>query len=84
MLVPDLKPLFQIYDVYQQLDMVKGHMTNRVNEGTAFLEFLKERVSYTTNKRAEIIQQIMNITQLLQDMSCLLLEYEKALTLLRQ
>ncbi|GCE19973.1 hypothetical protein [Dictyobacter kobayashii] len=75
-------PLAQVYASHQQLDKVKKHLTSRVADSTAFLEFLKENIGTGTSKGDEIAIQLTNVTQLLVDMQRLLFDYERAASFL--
>lgn len=74
----DLTILFQAYTNHQQLDQRKGDLASRVREVTTFLNFLKQNVANTASGREELIVRLNHATSLLDDMSRLLAEYEKA------
>ncbi|MBA2681815.1 MAG: hypothetical protein H0U76_25895 [Ktedonobacteraceae bacterium] len=74
----DLTVLSQAYTTHQQLDRLKGDLAGRVREVTTFLNFLKQNVANTASGREELIVRLNYATNLLDDMSRLLTEYEKA------
>lgn len=78
----DLASLCYAYDTHQQLNRLKGHLSNRVCEGTAFLNFLQQRVEIAAGTQKEVLVQLNAMAELLYDMSLLLAEYEKAASLL--
>ena len=78
----DLTVLFQAYTTHQQLDRLKGDLTSRVREVTNFLNFLKQNVTSTASGREELIVRLNYATNLLDDMSRLLTEYERAVSTL--
>ena len=73
----DLTLLLQAYTAHQQLDRLKGDLVARVREVTTFLNFLKQDIA-TTSGREELIVRLNYATTLLDEMSRLLAEYEKA------
>ena len=74
----NLTPLLQIYEAHLQLNERKGGIMSRVNDMTAFLEFLKESFDDNFNKRDEFILQLNLVIRLLFDLSRLLSDYEHA------
>jgi hypothetical protein len=74
----DLTVLSQAYTAHKQLDRLKGDLVGRVREVTTFLNFLKKNVANNASGREELITRLNHATNLLDDMSRLLLEYEKA------
>lgn len=79
---PHLMALFQAYNTQQQLGQLKGDLVGRVREVTTFLNFLKQNVIHTSNGREELIVRINCATGLIEDMLQLLMEYEKAASML--
>ncbi len=74
----DLTVLSQAYTAHRQLDRLKGDLVGRVREVTTFLNFLKKNVANNVSGREELIVRLNHATNLLDDMSRLLAEYEKA------
>ncbi len=74
----DLTVLSQAYTAHRQLDRLKGDLVGRVREVTTFLNFLKKNVANNVSGREELIVRLNHATDLLDDMSRLLAEYEKA------
>lgn len=77
-----LAPLFQAYEAHMQLNERKGSISNRVNEMTAFLEFLKESFDDSFKKRDDFVLQVNKIIRLLSDLAHILEDYEHAVSLL--
>ncbi len=78
----ELTSLFSVYQAHQRLNEKRGLMVRRISEAAAFLEFLKEGQSGDgdthISKRDEILLQLNNVGRLLQELSHLLTDYEKA------
>ncbi|GER88801.1 hypothetical protein KDW_29630 [Dictyobacter vulcani] len=76
--------LARVYVNHQQLHKLKGHVSMRVAESTAFLAFIKELSKGTSSTHEEIATQINNVVKVLSDLQCLLADYERAASLLLQ
>ncbi|GCF09078.1 hypothetical protein [Dictyobacter arantiisoli] len=72
-----LSLLAQVYTHHQQLIHMKGHYAHRINESTAFLEFLKERFVPQASEQPELVKHIDGVVKLLLDMQHLLAGYER-------
>lgn len=76
----DITPLMHVYGRHLQLQERKGTLTGCGRDATAFLIFLEEGLGQTFIRRGEVIGQIKSITGLLNDLTCLLAEYEQAMS----
>lgn len=80
----NIAQLARAYVNHQQLNKLKGQLSIRVAEGTAFLAFIKELSTGTSSKNEEILTQLNKLTKMLSEMQCLLVDYERAASLLLQ
>jgi hypothetical protein len=74
----DITPLMRVYGAHLQFQQRKGSLVNLVNDATAFLIFLEERLGPRLSKRQEIVEQLRVVAELFHDLSSMLSDYEQA------
>lgn len=78
----EIAPLLGVYQAHQHLQATKGPIATRVGSKLAFLQFLKERIRQDHKQRAEITNQLNEITILFHEIVQLLTDYESATSVL--
>jgi hypothetical protein len=77
-----LTSLAYVYDAHQRLNAGTAAIPRHLNDAITFLKFLEESLDSNFNKRDEIVAQMQKIIQLLDDISHLLANYERAMSIL--
>lgn len=74
----DVSPLLRAYGAYMQFQQHRGGITRRVSDALAFFIFLEDRMGTKDVRRQEMIEQLRNVSDLLHEMSSLLVEFGQA------
>ncbi|HEY0755287.1 MAG TPA: hypothetical protein VGD98_15110 [Ktedonobacteraceae bacterium] len=83
-LTHDITPLMHVYNKQHQVQQHKGPLCESARDATAFLIFLQESLEQNLARRQEIVTQLKSITNLLNDLSALLTDYEQAMASIMQ
>lgn len=77
-LLRDITPLMRVYSAHLQLQQSKGSLTTLVNDAAAFFIFMEDKLAANLARRQEIVERLRSVTELFQDISSLLSDYEQA------
>lgn len=75
----DITPLMRVYGTHLQLQERQGILASCARDATAFLTFLEECLGQAFIRRGEMISQLKSIINLVNELTCLLAEYEQAM-----
>jgi hypothetical protein len=77
-LLRDVSPLLRAYGAYMQFQQHRGGITRRVSDALAFFIFLEDKMGMEGVRKQEMIEQLRNVSDLLHEISSLLVEFEQA------
>lgn len=82
--VHDITPLVSAYEKQRHMQERRGPLRESVRDATAFLIFLQENLEQTVARRQEMASQIKSLANLLNELTILLTDYERAVARIMQ